>query len=172
MNIHLRYSGLTVPRIFVRVLTILSCACFCTEVYGANDVPVPASCTPSVNQNLGQLLASGQQADVDNVMVCGVTISPSRPQRAGRHGAHEILPVLAVFPDGSKKLVEVVINDDLDGRITAPVNASVFAYGQAFFSNTGKFVAGVHDVHCSTHQGADNGWVVVNGQKHPTSCSQ
>ena len=153
------------------ILAILSCACFCTGAYGANDVPVPASCTPSVNQKLAQLLASGQQADVDNVMVCGVTISPSRTQKGGQHGPHEILPVLAVFPDGSQKLVEVVINDDLDGKITAPVKAAVLAYGQAFFSNTGKFVAGVHDVHCSTHRGADNGWVVVNGKKHPTTCT-
>jgi hypothetical protein len=56
--------------------------------------------------------------------------------------------------------------------VTSPVNASVFAYGQAFFPSGGKFVAGVHDVHCSTHRGADNGWVVVNGVKHPASCNR
>jgi len=27
-----------------------------------------------------------------------------------------------------------------------------------------------HDVHCSTHPTADNGWVVVNGVKTPSSC--
>jgi hypothetical protein len=74
------------------------------------------------------------------------------------------------FADGSTKLVEVVINDELDGKITAPAKAPVFAYGQAFFDNTGHFAAGIHDVHCSTHRGADNGWVVVNGAKHPDSC--
>jgi hypothetical protein len=103
-------------------------------------------------------------------MVCGVTISPSRTQRGGPHGSHEILPLTVVFPDGSTKLVEVVTNDQLDGKITAPVKASVFAYGQAFFDNTGHFAAGIHDVHCSTHRGADNGWVVVNGKKHPAGC--
>jgi hypothetical protein len=167
-----RYSDCTVAKLFVPAMAILSCACFCTEAFGAADVPVPGSCTPSVNQKLAELVAAGQQGDVDNVMVCGTTISPSRHQKARRNGPHEILPVLVPFPDGSKKLVEVVVNDDLDGRITAPAKASVLAFGQAFFSNTGQFVAGVHDVHCSTHRGADNGWVVVNGTKHPASCSQ
>jgi len=70
------------------------------------------------------------------------------------------------------KLIEVVTNDELDGKVTAPANASVFAYGQAFFSHTRNFAAGVHEVHCATHRGADNGWVVVNGEKHPASCSR
>lgn len=136
----------------------------------AHDMPVPASCTPAVNQKLSTLIANGAQAPVDNVMVCGTTISASRPQPGGAHGPHEILPLTVVFPDGSTKLVEVVTNDNLDGKITAPVNASVFAYGQAFFDNAGHFAAGIHDVHCSTHRGADNGWVVVNGKKYPASC--
>ena len=58
------------------------------------------------------------------------------------------------MPDGEVRRVEVVVNDDLDGVITAPVNASVFAYGQAFFPSRGKFAAGIHDVHCSTHSGS------------------
>jgi len=136
----------------------------------AHDVPVPQSCTPDVNQKLSSLIGSGAQGSVDNVMVCGVTISPSRPQRGGPHGTHEILPLTVIFPAGTTKLVEVVTNDDLDGKITAPAKAAVFAYGQAFFDNTGHFAAGIHDVHCSTHRGADNGWVVVNGQKYPANC--
>ncbi len=136
----------------------------------AADVPVPASCTPGVNQRLATLIHSGVQHDVDNVMVCGVTISPSRTQYGGPHGNHDIIPVLAHFPDGSTSLIEVVINEDLDGRITAPKGAAVFAFGQAFFNRTGRFAAGIHDVHCATHRGADNGWVVVNGQKSPKSC--
>ncbi|MDP9107218.1 MAG: hypothetical protein M3N49_14970, partial [Candidatus Eremiobacteraeota bacterium] len=63
----------------------------------------------------------------------------------------------------------VVTNDDLDGRVTAPRGATVFAYGQ-YFQTTDRqrpFVAGVHDVHCATHRGADNGWVVVNGTRYP-----
>src|SRR5690242_8872158 len=136
----------------------------------ARDMPVPQSCTPDVNQKLASLIGSGAKQPVDNVMVCGITISPSRPQPGGKHGTHEILPLTVVFPGGATKLVEVVTNDDLDGKITAPAKASVFAYGQAFFDNTGHFAAGVHDVHCSTHRGADNGWVVVNGKKYPASC--
>ena len=137
---------------------------------GAADVPVPASCTPDVNGKLASLLHSGVQHDVDNVMVCGVTISPSRTHYGGPHGNHDIIPVLAHLPDGSTSLIEVVINEDLDGRITAPKGAAVFAFGQAFFSRTGRFTAGIHDVHCSTHRGADNGWVVVDGRKSPKSC--
>ena len=65
--------------------------------------------------------------------------------------------------------VQVVTNDDLDGVVTARVNDPVFAYGQGYIAH-GFWVAGVHDVHCSTHPGADNGWVVVAGVKTPRSC--
>jgi hypothetical protein len=136
------------------------------------NIPVPRACTPQVNQRLATLLDSGQHRTVDNVMVCGTTISPSRHQRGRRHGAHEIFPLQVALPNSGVRLVEVVVNDDLDGIVTAPVRASVFAYGQAFFQSGGRFVAGIHDVHCSTHRGADNGWVVVNGIKHPVTCSR
>jgi hypothetical protein len=134
------------------------------------NVPVPASCTPQINQRLASLLDSDQHRTVDNVMVCGITVSSSRTHNGGPHGDHEILPLRVTLPGGDVRLVEVVINDDLDGRITAPAHVSVFAYGQAFFPSRGKFVAGIHDVHCSTHRGADNGWVVVNGAQHPVHC--
>ena len=137
---------------------------------GQNNVPVPQSCTPQVNEKLAGLLASNPQNSVDNVMVCGVTVSPSRTQSGGPHGSHQILPLRVTFPDGNTRLVEVVTNDELDGVVTAPVNAQVYAYGQAFFPTRGRFAAGIHDVHCSTHRGADNGWVVVNGEQHPASC--
>lgn len=136
----------------------------------ARNVPVPSSCTPAVNARLGQVIAGGSRREVDNVMVCGVAISPSRRQRAGEHGAHEVLPLMVKFPDGNTHLVEVVTNDDLDGVVTAPRGAAVFAYGQAFLPDRGQFTAGIHDVHCSTHRTADNGWVVVNGSKSPVSC--
>ena len=142
------------------------------NVFAANNVPVPAHCTPQVNQKLYDLLSSGQRGSVDNVMVCGITLSSSRTQRGGQHGSHQILPLRVTMPNGDVRPVEVVTNDDLDGVVTAPVNASVFAFGQAFFPSGGKFAAGVHDVHCSTHRGADNGWVVVNGVKHPASCNR
>ena len=157
-------------RILFTLSLLLASLCFAAHRRAAHDVPVPASCTPEINQKLANLLQAGTQAPVDNVMVCGITISPSRPQRGGSHGTHEILPLTVVFPGGATKLVEVVTNDALDGKITAPAKAAVFAYGQAFFDNTGHFVAGIHDVHCSTHRGADNGWVVVNGTKYPASC--
>lgn len=76
------------------------------------------------------------------------------------------------MPDGRSQPVEVVINDELDGVVTAPGEASVVAFGQAFFPSRGRYIAGIHDVHCSTHRGADNGWVVVNGVKHPPSCAR
>lgn len=143
-----------------------------TAAWGARDIAVPSSCTPSVNEKLAQLISSGQQAAVDNIMVCGTTASSSRKQRGGQHGDHQILPLRVTLPDGSMKEIEVVTNDDLDDKVTAPANASVFAYGQAFFSHTKQFAAGVHEVHCATHRGADNGWIVVNGEKHPASCSR
>jgi len=141
-----------------------------TTAYAQRNVPVPSRCTPQVNQKLYDLLNSGQHGSVDNVMVCGITLSSSRTQRGGPHGSHQILPLRVTMPDGNVRPIEVVTNDDLDGVVTAPVNASVFAYGQAFFPSGGKFPAGIHDVHCSTHRGADNGWVVVDGVKHPASC--
>src|SRR5579875_2719037 len=127
----------------------------------SGNVPVPSSCTPQVNQKLGQLLNSGQQADVYNVMVCGVTTAPSSTQYGGPHGNHEVLSLRVAFPDGSTKLIQVVTNDSLDGVVSAPASAQVFAYGRAYFSDTGKYAAGIDDVHCATSRRADNGWVVV-----------
>jgi hypothetical protein len=136
------------------------------------DIPVPSACTPRINQKLSSLLGSGHRGDVDNVMVCGITVGSSHTQYGGPHGNHEIIPLRVNMPDGNMRLVEIVINDDLDGRVTAPVNVPVLAYGQAFFPSRGRFLAGIHDVHCSSHRGADNGWVVVNGVKHPVNCQR
>jgi len=155
-----------------KLLIIVAIACSAISARAQHDVPVPARCTPQVNQKLYDLLSSGQRSSVDNVMLCGITLSSSRTQRGGPHGSHQILPLRVTMPNGDVRPVEVVTNDELDGVVTASVNASVFAYGQAFFPSGGKFAAGVHDVHCSTHRGADNGWVVVNGVKHPASCNR
>lgn len=155
---------------WIRILLLYIVGFGATALFALKDVPVPQSCTPQVNQKLGDLLGSGRTNAVDNVMVCGVTVSSSRSQKGGPHGNHEILPLRVTFPDGNTRLVEVVTNDDLDGIVTAPANAQVYAYGQAFFPSHEHFAAGIHDVHCSTHREADNGWVVVNGQKHPPSC--
>jgi hypothetical protein len=150
------------------LIVLFAIASFAAQ--GQKTVPVPQSCTPQVNQKLGELLSTPPSHSVDNVMVCGITASSSRTQSGGPHGSHQILPLRVTFPDGNTRLVEVVTNDDLDGVVTAPANAQIYAYGQAFFPSRGHFAAGIHDVHCSTHRGADNGWVVVNGQQHPASC--
>jgi hypothetical protein len=138
---------------------------------GGGTGPVPVICTPEVNQKLAELVAQQTTKNVDNVMVCGTTIGPSHTQRGGAHGSHQVLPLLVNLPSAGSKLVEVVTNDDLDGVVTAPKGAYVFAYGQAFFDQGSQFVAGIHDVHCATHRGANNGWVVVNGVRFPASCT-
>lgn len=147
---------------------IASCSLF--PCLAANDVRVPETCTPAVNARLSQLMRALPKEQADNVMVCGVTTSSSHNQKARKHGAHQIIPLLATMPDGSKRPIEIVTNDDLDGKVTAQKGDKVFAYGQVFFDNLHGFAAGIHDVHCATHRGADNGWVVVDGVKFPNHC--
>ena len=155
--------------IFAAALSAALLACgACAS--SAKDTGVPAQCTPAVNDRLARLIAEQHAGPVDNVMVCGTTIGPSRSQRRGPHGGHQLLPLRVPIAAGGRfALVEVVTNDDLDGRVTAPRGAAVAAYGQYFLTTDRQrpFVAGVHDVHCATHRGADNGWVVVNGTKYP-----
>ncbi len=156
-------------RVLIAAVAIVLCSGFLPP-RPARDVPVPESCTPQVNQKLLTLLNSGQRQDVFNVMVCGVTTGPSQTQSGGEHGSHQILPLSIHFSDGSTRKVDVVTNDDLDGVVSAPANAQVFAYGRAYFDNTGPYVAGIDEVHCATNRRADNGWVVVNGTKYPAHC--
>ena len=82
---------------------------------------------------------------------------------------HHLITLTAVLPQDGSVQVQIAINDTLDGPITAKRNASVFAFGEGYITG-GAWVAGVHDVHCSTHPSADNGWVVVNGVKTPKTC--
>ena len=131
------------------------------------DVAVPGACTSEVNAPLARLVAVGGREQVDNVMVCGTTIASSRTQPGGVHGNHQILPLRAILPGVGARLIAVVTNDALDGVVTAPAGATVFAYGQFYEPARRPFVAGIHDVHCSTHRGADNGWVVVAGARFP-----
>lgn len=135
----------------------------------AHNVPVPSRCTAQVNQGLSDLIASGTRRDVDNIMACGVAIEKTRVQRGGPHGSHHVTTIAAPLPSGHTVNVQIVVNDDLDGIVTAQPNDPVFAYGQGYVSH-GFWAAGIHDVHCSTHPGADNGWVVVAGVKTPQSC--
>jgi hypothetical protein len=135
----------------------------------AKDVPVPQSCTPDVNQGLANLIASRTTNDVDNIMACGVATQKTRLQAGGPHGNHHVTTIAVQLPNGQKVNVQIVTNDDLDGIVTANVNDQIYAYGQGYVSH-GMWAAGIHDVHCSTHPGADNGWVVVAGVKTPQSC--
>jgi hypothetical protein len=136
---------------------------------GGKDAAVPRSCSADVNARLAALIGESHDGEVDGVMVCGTTLGPSRPQRAGPRAGHQLIPLRVPLPGGSSALVEVVSNDDLDGRVTAPRGATVFAYGQYFLTSARQrpFVAGIHDVHCATHRGAANGWVVVDGVRYP-----
>ena len=136
----------------------------------ARNVPVPARCTAQVNAGLADLIASGTRRDVDNIMVCGTAIEKTRVHRGGPHGSHHITTIAAPLPNGQTVNVQIVVNDDLDGVVTAQPNDPVFAYGQGYISH-GFWAAGIHDVHCSTHPGADNGWVVVAGVRTPSSCA-
>jgi hypothetical protein len=104
----------------------------------AKDVPVAKNCTPNVNSRLADLVKDGTRHDVDNVMVCGVTTRPSQPQRPGRNGGHRILSLRVELPGIGTCLVQVAINDALDGIITAPAHAIVFAYGQAYLKAEGS----------------------------------
>jgi hypothetical protein len=135
----------------------------------AREVTVPARCTGAVNDQLARLIAQRYEGAVDNVMVCGTTFASSRPQRSGPHGGHQLVPLRAPLPDGSSALVEVVTNDSLDGVVTAPRGAHVAAYGQYYATTESQrpFVAGIHETHCATHRGADNGWIVVNADRYP-----
>ena len=135
----------------------------------AGNVAAPTSCTGATNDKIARLIAQRYDGEIDNVMVCGTTFASSRPQRSGPHGGHQLLPLRIPLPDGSSALVEVVTNDNLDGVVTAQRGAHVAAYGQYYLTTDSQrpFVAGIHDTHCATHRGADNGWIVVNTVKFP-----
>jgi hypothetical protein len=81
-----------------KLLIVVAIACTAISARAQHDVPVPARCTPQVNQKLYDLLSSGQRSSVDNVMVCGITLSSSRTQRGGPHGSHQILPLRVTMP--------------------------------------------------------------------------
>jgi hypothetical protein len=132
------------------------------------DVPVPSSCVPAVNLKLEQMIRAHPKGYTENVMLCG-TATKTTVNSGGAHGSHHIISVSVTLPDDGVRLVQIAINDTLDGIVTAAAGAKVFAFGQGYITG-GAWVAGVHDVHCSTHAAADNGWVVVNGVKTPKSC--
>jgi hypothetical protein len=132
------------------------------------DIPVPRSCSPQVNTKLQEMIEDQPRGYVENVMVCGIA-EGTRVNSGGRHGSHHIITLKAQLPQGRTVRVQVAVNDSLDGPVSALRGDQVFAYGQGYISG-GGWAAGIHDVHCATHRTADNGWVVVNGQKTPTFC--
>lgn len=149
----------------------------------AGTRPVPSTCTAQVNEAFARFVAAsqsaGREAEQDNVMVCGTMVRNGYVQHAGHsgHGAHKILVISAPTAQGPVTM-EVVTNNDLDGNVWANKGDAVFAYGQAFW-DPGMHVAGgfpvtggLHEPHCATHAGADDGWVVVAGKKYPPgTCS-
>lgn len=143
-----------------------------TLVSQAKNVPPPASCIPQVNQSLQNLINSGTKKDVDNIMVCGDAVGNTTFQPAGPSGtgSHHVTTLTVTLPNGRNVQVEVVTNDQLDGVVTANPGDHVAAYGQGYLT-TGKWQAGVHDVHCSTDAGQNNGWVYINGKAVTPSCS-
>lgn len=106
---------------------------------------------------------------VENVMVCGVATG-TRVNHGRQHGSHHIITLSVNLPQDGTVMVQVAINDSLDGAVSAKGRDSVFAYGPGYVT-PGAWKAGVHDVHCSTHPTANNGWVVVNDVKTPNSCN-
>ena len=147
------------------LVLLIASVCFAR----GRDVPVPSQCTPQVNQGLQDLIRSNTRRDVDNIMVCGVATQNSQVRHGGPHGNHHVISIGVDLPQDGHVEVQVVINDDLDGVVTAKAGDPLFAYGQGYIAH-GRWAAGIHDVHCSTHPSADNGWVVVAGQKTPASC--
>lgn len=132
------------------------------------DVSVPQTCEPSVNQKLQQMIRNHSKKYVENVMACGVA-QKTTVNHGGPHGSHHIITVLVQLPEDGAVKIQIAINDSLDGAVSAKRNDPVFAYGQGYITH-GAWVAGIHDVHCSTHPSADNGWIVVSGKKTPAAC--
>jgi hypothetical protein len=129
----------------------------------------PVACTAQVNQGLQNLIDSGTTRDVDNIKVCGDAVGKTRLQGGGPHGSHHVILLAVQLPNGTTVRVQVVCNDALDGVITANPGDHVIAYGQGYLAH-GQAQAGVHDVHCSTHRGADDGFVSINGNVVTPSC--
>jgi hypothetical protein len=150
------------------VLCAAICATATVSAAQGRNVPVPSSCTPQVNQKLDQMIQDQSRGYVENVMVCGIAVKTT-VNSGGRHGSHHIVTLSVQLPDNRNVQVQVAINDSLDGPVSAAAGQKVFAYGQGYIDH-GPWAAGIHDVHCSTHPSADNGWVVVDGTKTPSSC--
>src|SRR5260370_7321002 len=78
----------------------------------AAGAQAPQTCTPEVNRQLADLLAQRDRQPVEGIMVCGVTIGPSRPQRAGAHGGHQLIPVPPPLPGDGSPLISALTHAD------------------------------------------------------------
>ena len=152
-----------------KLLLALTLSLVSVPAFAATNVPPPATCTAQVNQGLQSLIDSGTTKDVDNIMVCGTAVGKTRLQGGGPHGSHHVITLSVPLSNGSTIRVQVVANDSLDGVITANNGDQVAAFGQGYITH-GQAQAGVHDVHCSTHPTADNGWVYINGKLATPTC--
>ena len=115
---------------FVAVLASVS-----VPAVAATNVPPPAACTPQVNQGLQNLIASRTTKDVDNIMVCGNAVGKTLLQGGGPHGSHHVITLSVTLPNSSNIRVQVVINDALDGVVTANNGDHVAAYGQGYLTH-------------------------------------
>ena len=117
-----------------------------------------------MNVKLQQMIRDHPKGYVENVMACGIATG-TRVNYGGPHGSHHVITLNVSLPQNGNVKIQIAINDTLDGVVSANAGDSVFAYGQGYVTS-GPWAGGIHDVHCSTHPTADNGWVVVNGTKH------
>ena len=129
----------------------------------AADIPVNATCTSTINEQIGEIIYKGGTSTTNGVEICGTVTSVTTQPDHGS-GPHHIVHLTAPLPasaaqPGNTYNVEIAVNDNLDGSIDARKGDTVFAYGQAYSDADGT--VGVHDVHCSTGAGIANGWVVV-----------
>jgi hypothetical protein len=167
------------PTLLVAVLALASLSSL------AATKPVPDMCMPDVNTGLLSFLhdqCGNPNAQLNNVMVCGKAIAASfeQPATSIGTGAHQVILLAAPAPDGTTVTIELVMNDALDGIVSAATADLVFAFGQAYITPSRDMrldnihpVAGIHDTHCATNSHMDDGWVVVNGAHYPTgSCSE
>jgi hypothetical protein len=169
LDTHAKQGGTGNMRIKLLIAIISLIAIFPTSAQAQrHNVPVPPSCVPQVNAKLQEMIREHSRRYVENVMACGIATG-TRVNHGGQHGSHHIITLRVKLPHDGTVNIQIAVNDTLNGPVSARPGDSVFAYGQGYVTG-GPWAAGIHDVHCSTHRSADNGWVVVNGVQKPSFC--
>jgi hypothetical protein len=105
------------------------------------DVPVPSSCSPQVNDRLQEMIRNHPKGYVENVMACGIATG-TRVNHRGQHGSHHIIALNVMLPQDGAVKIQIVINDRLDGVVSANAGDSVFAYGQGYVTS-GPWAVGI-----------------------------